>query len=253
MKTEWRFIAHRISAEPVLVWPREIAARQTAVATRTRAVEGARAGADSCGPGPGERAEGREGRRERRRRRRDPHPRRRPAVCQPRRTKAGARAGALAASTCAARSAWTLARPPAASPTAFCRAARPGDRGGHRLRTDGCASCATTPRVRLLEKTNARYLTPEQVWPDPAQAEPISFIAMDVSFISATLVLPAVLRCARRSAPPDGFDLVVLVKAAVRGWPRASRQRWYRARSTSTADGGLPGRQSGGRAGRREG
>jgi 23S rRNA (cytidine1920-2'-O)/16S rRNA (cytidine1409-2'-O)-methyltransferase len=68
------------------------------------------------------------------------------------------------------------------------------------------------PRVRLLEKTNARYLTPEQLWPDPVDAMPISFIAMDVSFISATLVLPAVLRCAHASAPPDGFDVVVLVK-----------------------------------------
>ncbi len=68
------------------------------------------------------------------------------------------------------------------------------------------------PRVRLLEKTNARYLTPEQIWPGPAQAEPISFIAVDVSFISATLVLPAVLRCAWANASSDGFNLVVLVK-----------------------------------------
>jgi len=73
-----------------------------------------------------------------------------------------------------------------------------------RLRSD--------PRVRLLEKTNARYLAPEQVWPYPAQAEPISFIAMDVSFISATLVLPAVLRCVGANPPSDGFELVVLVK-----------------------------------------
>ncbi len=41
------------------------------------------------------------------------------------------------------------------------------------------------PRVRLLEKTNARYLTAADI------GEPIDFIAMDVSFISATLVLPA--------------------------------------------------------------
>ena len=68
------------------------------------------------------------------------------------------------------------------------------------------------PRVRLLENTNSRYLTTEQIWPDPAQAEPISFVAMDVSFISATLVLPAVLRCVRANAPSDRFDLVVLVK-----------------------------------------
>ena len=73
-----------------------------------------------------------------------------------------------------------------------------------RLRSD--------PRVQLLEKTNARYLAPEQIWPDPAQAEPISFIAMDVSFISATLVLPAVLRCAEANRVRAGFELVVLVK-----------------------------------------
>ncbi len=65
-------------------------------------------------------------------------------------------------------------------------------------------------RVRLLEKTNARYLTSEQVWPDVATRVPISLVAMDVSFISATLVLPAVVQCA--SVASSGFDLVVLVK-----------------------------------------
>ncbi|MGZ4816050.1 MAG: TlyA family RNA methyltransferase [Terriglobales bacterium] len=55
------------------------------------------------------------------------------------------------------------------------------------------------PRVGLLEKTNARYLQPQDV-------EPVKFIAMDVSFISATLVLPAVVQ----SADPEG--IVVLVK-----------------------------------------
>jgi 23S rRNA (cytidine1920-2'-O)/16S rRNA (cytidine1409-2'-O)-methyltransferase len=74
------------------------------------------------------------------------------------------------------------------------------------------ATLRNDSRVRLLEKTNARYLTPEQIWQDPSQAEPISFIAMDVSFISATLVLPAVLRCVQASAPPGGCGLVVLVK-----------------------------------------
>lgn len=57
------------------------------------------------------------------------------------------------------------------------------------------------PRIRLLEKTNARYLQPGDV------GEPVDFIAMDVSFISATLVLPAVLRAASSCAP-----IVVLVK-----------------------------------------
>src|SRR5208337_4711996 len=67
-------------------------------------------------------------------------------------------------------------------------------------------------RVRLLEKTNARYLTPELIWPDAAQGEPISAVCMDVSFISATLVLPAVIACARAAGQPGGFELVVLVK-----------------------------------------
>lgn len=68
------------------------------------------------------------------------------------------------------------------------------------------------PRVRLLEKTNARYLTAEQVWPDAMRRSPISMIALDVSFISATLVLPAVVRCARESGVAEEFELVALVK-----------------------------------------
>jgi 23S rRNA (cytidine1920-2'-O)/16S rRNA (cytidine1409-2'-O)-methyltransferase len=64
------------------------------------------------------------------------------------------------------------------------------------------------PRVRLLEKTNARYLTCEQL------GETVDFIAMDVSFISATLVLPAVVAAAFAAKAEDrsGRELVVLVK-----------------------------------------
>jgi len=63
-------------------------------------------------------------------------------------------------------------------------------------------------RVRLLEKTNARYLIREQL------GETIHLIAMDVSFISATLVLPAAVGAAFPLAPLDrrGRGLVVLVK-----------------------------------------
>lgn len=68
------------------------------------------------------------------------------------------------------------------------------------------------PRVKLLEKTNARYLTPEQIWVVSETREPVSFVAMDVSFISATLVLPAVVRCAHASASGNAFELVLLVK-----------------------------------------
>ena len=59
--------------------------------------------------------------------------------------------------------------------------------------------CAAIPGVHLLEKTNARYLTPERIWTGAETREPISFIAMDVSFISATLVLPAVVRVHARA------------------------------------------------------
>src|SRR5207245_9325649 len=64
------------------------------------------------------------------------------------------------------------------------------------------------PRVRLLEKTNARYLTREQI------SESIDFIAMDVSFISATLVLPAVVAAGFPQSPSErsGRKMVVLVK-----------------------------------------
>jgi 23S rRNA (cytidine1920-2'-O)/16S rRNA (cytidine1409-2'-O)-methyltransferase len=64
------------------------------------------------------------------------------------------------------------------------------------------------PRVRLLEKTNARYLTQEAV------GEYVALVVMDVSFISATLVLPAVAASAfqpidERTSP---CRIVVLVK-----------------------------------------
>jgi 23S rRNA (cytidine1920-2'-O)/16S rRNA (cytidine1409-2'-O)-methyltransferase len=62
------------------------------------------------------------------------------------------------------------------------------------------------PRVRLLEKTNARYLRAEQV------GEAIDLIVMDVSFISATLVLPSVVNAAFPQDQRAGRQLVVLVK-----------------------------------------
>jgi 23S rRNA (cytidine1920-2'-O)/16S rRNA (cytidine1409-2'-O)-methyltransferase len=64
------------------------------------------------------------------------------------------------------------------------------------------------PRVRLLEKTNARYLTREHL------GEVADFIAMDVSFISATLVIPSVIAAAFPLSPTErhGRHLVVLVK-----------------------------------------
>ncbi|HET9742741.1 MAG TPA: TlyA family RNA methyltransferase [Terriglobales bacterium] len=65
-------------------------------------------------------------------------------------------------------------------------------------------------RVVLLEKTNARYLTAPQL------DTPIDFFAMDVSFISATLVLPAVIAAVREKAAQTSkaleVEAVILVK-----------------------------------------
>jgi 23S rRNA (cytidine1920-2'-O)/16S rRNA (cytidine1409-2'-O)-methyltransferase len=61
------------------------------------------------------------------------------------------------------------------------------------------------PRVRLRERTNARYLEPGDL------GAGISFVSMDVSFISATLVLPAVLATVQASAGTT-LETVILVK-----------------------------------------
>jgi 23S rRNA (cytidine1920-2'-O)/16S rRNA (cytidine1409-2'-O)-methyltransferase len=70
----------------------------------------------------------------------------------------------------------------------------------HKLRVD--------PRVKLMERCNARLLGKGEL----AGAGDISLLAMDVSFISATLVLPAVLG----ALAPEGFtwlgEVVVLIK-----------------------------------------
>jgi 23S rRNA (cytidine1920-2'-O)/16S rRNA (cytidine1409-2'-O)-methyltransferase len=58
------------------------------------------------------------------------------------------------------------------------------------------------PRVTLLEKTNARYLKRDSL----PHLNDLALLAMDVSFISATLVLPAVVEAAHPNA------IVVLVK-----------------------------------------
>jgi 23S rRNA (cytidine1920-2'-O)/16S rRNA (cytidine1409-2'-O)-methyltransferase len=57
------------------------------------------------------------------------------------------------------------------------------------------------PRVTVLDRVNVRHLTPEQVGPPPG------LVTADLSFISLTLVLPALAAC----AAPDG-DFVLLVK-----------------------------------------
>jgi len=67
-------------------------------------------------------------------------------------------------------------------------------------------------RVRLLEKTNARYLTREIVTRE-IMGEAADLVVMDVSFISATLVLPAVMASVfPDAAARSGRQIVVLVK-----------------------------------------
>jgi 23S rRNA (cytidine1920-2'-O)/16S rRNA (cytidine1409-2'-O)-methyltransferase len=62
-----------------------------------------------------------------------------------------------------------------------------------RLRTD--------PRVRVLDRTNARHLTVDAI------GAPVDLVVGDLSFISLRLVLPALVACVA-----DGADLVLLVK-----------------------------------------
>lgn len=66
------------------------------------------------------------------------------------------------------------------------------------------------PRVILRERTNARLLTPGELLM-PTHPTPV-FLAMDVSFISATLVLPAVLSAL--STPQHSWQgsAVILIK-----------------------------------------
>jgi 23S rRNA (cytidine1920-2'-O)/16S rRNA (cytidine1409-2'-O)-methyltransferase len=61
-------------------------------------------------------------------------------------------------------------------------------------------------RVRLLEKTNARYLKPQDI------GEGVDVVVVDVSFISATLVLPAVVATAFPGQVRAGKQIIVLVK-----------------------------------------
>ena len=69
----------------------------------------------------------------------------------------------------------------------------------HKLRVD--------ERVSLMERTNARLLTAGQI-----AAPAVVFFAMDVSFISATLVLPAVVAALAEQGTRWKGQAVVLVK-----------------------------------------
>ncbi len=63
------------------------------------------------------------------------------------------------------------------------------------------------PRVALMERTNARLLAPHCL-----ASHAIRFFAMDVSFISATLVLPAVLSALATPEAPWQGTAVILIK-----------------------------------------
>ena len=62
-------------------------------------------------------------------------------------------------------------------------------------------SIRNDPRVVCLERTNARYLTAEQI------PEPLDFASIDVSFISLGLILPAL-----RPLMARGGQIAALVK-----------------------------------------
>jgi 23S rRNA (cytidine1920-2'-O)/16S rRNA (cytidine1409-2'-O)-methyltransferase len=66
------------------------------------------------------------------------------------------------------------------------------------------------PRVSLRERTNARLLTPGELY-DPTRQQ-AAFFAMDVSFISATLVLPAVLSALSTPERRWQGEAVLLIK-----------------------------------------
>jgi 23S rRNA (cytidine1920-2'-O)/16S rRNA (cytidine1409-2'-O)-methyltransferase len=62
-------------------------------------------------------------------------------------------------------------------------------------------SLQTDPRVTVVDRTNVRSLTPEQV------GEPVDLVVADLSFIPLGLVLPALVACASPAA-----DLLPMVK-----------------------------------------
>ena len=75
------------------------------------------------------------------------------------------------------------------------------------------------PRVVVLEQTNARYLTAEQV------PEPVGLVVCDASFIGLAKVLEAPLKLAK-----PGAKLVALDQTSVRGGPRGGGERRRRSR-----------------------
>ena len=94
-------------------------------------------------------------------------------------------------------------------------------------------SLRTDERVQIHDRTNVRDLTPELI------GGPVDLIVADLSFISLTVVLPALAGCLRRRRGRGGDG-----EAAVRGRPGGRRRR---RRGPRRADPGRRGRAGRGR------
>ncbi len=97
------------------------------------------------------------------------------------------------------------------------------------------------PRVALMERTNARLLNPGDLPPG------ISFVAVDVSFISATLVLPPVLAAVRRCSPPEalpgpaaGIEAPIGQSAVSKGHGFSHAETSPQGEGTSAPEGSAP-------------
>ncbi len=144
-----------------------------------------------------------------------------------RRAQAGRRAGRVRrACRSPAGAAWTRAPRPAASPTCCWAPGRPHvvavDVGYGQL----AWSLRTDPRVTVLDRVNVRALQPEQVAPPPG------LVTADLSFISLTLVLPALVPARRRTPTSCSWS------------SRSSRSA--RARSARAAWSAIPALRAGG-------
>ena len=100
------------------------------------------------------------------------------------------------------RSTW--APPPADSPTACCSAGPARSTPWMSARANLAWKLRQDPRVVVMEKTNARSLTPARF---PQPFEPVDLVVIDCSFISLKKILPPTLAFLR----PMG-KIVALVK-----------------------------------------
>ena len=78
------------------------------------------------------------------------------------------------------------------------------------------------PRVVVMEKTNIRYVTPEQL------GEPLDLSVVDVSFISLKIVLPAIQKLLK----PTGQVLCLIKPQFEAGWDKVGKKGVVREKST---------------------